>query len=63
MNIKEFKEIINDLPDDMQVLGLCGNGVFHSVSHFIISEDNLTNEEIKNNYPLGVSPTLIITID
>jgi hypothetical protein len=61
--IKELKEIIKDLPDDMEVMGYKGgNGDLWWVSHWIISEDTLTEEEIKDGYPDGVIPTLVIDI-
>jgi len=62
MNIKELKEIIKNLPDDMQVLGSCGDQLY-CPGHFILSEDTLTDEEIKDGYPLGVTPTFVITVD
>ena len=62
--IKELKEIIQNLPDDMPVIGYNGgNGDSVPISHCIISEDTLTAEEIRYGYPNGVIPTLVISTD
>ncbi len=62
--IKDLKEIIKDLPDDMEVMGYNGgNGDLVCISHWIISEKTLTEEEIRDGYPNGVTPTLVISTD
>jgi hypothetical protein len=61
--VKELKEIINDLPDDMLVSGYCGgNGDLYGVGHWLITKDTLTEEEIKDGYPNGVTPTLVLSV-
>ena len=62
--IKELKEIIQNLPDDMEVMGYNGgNGDLVCISHWILSESTLTEEEIRDGYPNGVIPTLVISTD
>jgi len=62
--IKELKKIIQDLPDDMEVMGYNGgNGDLVCIDHWIISENTLTEEEIRDGYPDGVTPTLVISTD
>jgi len=62
--IKDLKEIIKDLPDDMEVMGYRGgNGDLYLVDFWIISEDTLTEEEIRDGYPNGVTPTLVLSVD
>lgn len=62
--IKDLKEIIRDLPDNMEIAGYKGgNGDLHYVSYWIISEETLTEEEIKDGYPNGVTPTLVFGVD
>jgi len=63
-NIKDLKEVIKDLPDDMEVMGYKGgNGDLWGVSYWIKSESTLTEEEIREGYPDGVIPTLVISVD
>jgi hypothetical protein len=62
-NIKDLKECIKDLPDDMLVRGCNETGNLYSISTLIISEDTLTEQEIKEGYPNGVTPTLVISVD
>lgn len=60
--IKDLKEIIKTLPDDMKVMGNNGkNGNLIGISHWIVSEDTLTKEVIRACYPMGVIPTLVIS--
>lgn len=55
--IKELKEIIQNLPDDMEVMGYNGgNGDLVCISHWIISEEDLDED-------LDVKPTLVISTD
>lgn len=62
--IKELKEIIQNLLDDMKVMGFnSGNGNLVCVSYWIIFESTLTKEEIRDGYPNGVTPTLVISTD
>jgi len=62
--IKDLKEIVQNLPDDMEVMGYKGgNGDLWCVSHWIISEETLTDEEKRDGYPNGVIPTLVISVD
>ena len=62
--VKELKEIIKDLPDDMEIGGYNGgNGDLVCVGYWIISEDTLTEQEIKDGYPNGVTPTLVFDTD
>jgi hypothetical protein len=61
--IKDLKESIKDLPDDMVVMGYRGgNGDLYCVSYWIFSEDTLSKEELAE-YPNGVTPTLVIDVD
>jgi hypothetical protein len=46
--IKDLKELIQDLPDDVEVM--CyngGNGSLWPISHWIVSKDTLTEEELR----------------
>ena len=62
--IKELKNLIKDLPDDMDVMGYNGgNGDLVVLSHWIISKETLTEEEIKEGYPDGLTPILVISTD
>ena len=62
--IKDLKTLIHDLPDDMVVMGYRGgNGDLYPISHWIISDDTLTEDEKKDGYPTGITPTLVISID
>jgi hypothetical protein len=62
--IKDLREAIKDLPEDMLVKGYKGgNGDLYSVGSWIISKDTLTEEEIKGGYPEGVIPTFVIDMD
>jgi len=63
--IKDLKEIINDLPNDMEVaIYNGGNGdLLYSKGHWIISEETLTDEEIRDGYPEGVISTFVISVD
>ena len=62
--VKELKEFIKDLPDDMLVLGYRGgNGNLYCVSCRTLTEDKLTEEELRDGYPDGVTPTLILDVD
>ena len=62
--IKELKEVITNLPDDMRVMGYKGgNGDLVVISQWLISEDTLTKEEIRDGYPNGVTPTFVISMD
>lgn len=61
--VKDIKNIINNLPDDMLVAGYNGGDDLVCLSSWVISEDTLTKEEIEEGYPNGVEPTLIISTD
>lgn len=63
MNIKELKEIIKDLPDDMLVSGYNDYGDLVSFSYWLVTEDTLTDEEKRDGYPDGVTPTFVISTD
>ena len=60
--IKDLKEIIQNLPDDMEVMGYKG-GYLWCISHWIISETTLTDEEKRDGYPNGVIPTFVLSVD
>ncbi len=61
--IKDLKEIIQNLPDDMLIRAYNnGNGDLHLIdSHWILSKDNLTEEEMRG-YLHEVIATLVISI-
>lgn len=62
--IKELKEAIKNLPDDMLVQAYTGgNGNLYPISYWLITKDTLTEEEIKDGYPNGVTPTFVISVD
>lgn len=62
-NIKELKDIILKLPDDMEIMGYNGvNGDLCCVSYWINSDETLTEEEKHDSYPDGVIPTLVLSI-
>jgi hypothetical protein len=62
--VKELKEFIKDLPDDMLVLGYKGgNGDLYCVDYYTLTEDTLTEEELREGYPDGVTPTLVVDVD
>jgi hypothetical protein len=44
--IKDLKRTIQDLPDD-EVMCNGGNGSLWSISHWIVSKDTLTEEELR----------------
>lgn len=62
--VKDLKEVIQNLPDDMLIRAYNGgNGDIHPFSsHWILSKDNLTEEEIKG-YNHEVISTLVLSID
>jgi hypothetical protein len=58
--IKDLKELIQDLPDDVEVM--CyngGNGGLWPIS-WIVSKDTLTEEELLGCYPNGLIPKLVL---
>jgi hypothetical protein len=63
MTIKKLKEIIKDLPDDMEVFGYKGgNGDLHSVS--IYTTDKYEGEEEKKQrLEKGIPVSLTIDVD
>lgn len=62
--IKDLKEIIQNLPDDMVVMAYNGgDGGLRGVGYWIHSEDTLTEEEVRESFPNGVIPTFVIDVD
>ena len=62
--IKDLKDVIKDLPDNMLVMGYNGgNGDLYCIGNWITAIDTLTEEEIKDGYPNGVIPTFVISVD
>jgi hypothetical protein len=54
MKIKDLKKIIQNLPDNMDVMGYNGgNGNLYCIDHWV-------NEEESEEYPNG---TLVISVD
>lgn len=62
--IKDLKEVIKDFPDDMGVMGYNGgNGDLFLIGYWVISKETLSDEEIQQGYPEGVTPTFVISVD
>ena len=62
--IKELKDIIKDLPDDMEVTGYNGgNGDLVQLSSWFTSDEDLNEEELKDSHPNGFKATLVISTD
>jgi hypothetical protein len=63
-NIKQLKELIKDLPDDMPIKGYDGgNGSLYQVSYWINSKETLDEEELQSYIDAGESvPLLVISV-
>ena len=62
--IKDLKEMIKNLPDDMPVMGYKGgNGDSFPVGAFTLTKKDMTEEELKDGYPDGFTDTFFIDID
>jgi len=63
-NVKELKDFISDLPDDMILEGYDGTDKTNFIIRtHIITEDTLDQDEIEDGYPNGVTPTLVIELN
>lgn len=62
--VKDLKNALSKLPDDMEVKGYKGgDGELYPVSAFIMSKETLTEEELQDGYPDGLTPVLVLDID
>lgn len=62
--INDMKTLIQDLPDDMIVVGyMGGNGDLYKVDHWIYSEETISEEEKEKDFPNGIRLTLVLDID
>ena len=60
--VKELKDVIKDLPDDMLVDGYTSGGYSAAVDYFIMTEDMLSEEEIRDGYPDGFKDKIMISV-
>ena len=61
--VKDLKELVKNLPDDMPVEGWKGNGVPYPVDGSVFLKSSLTEEELRDGYPNGFVDKLIIDVD
>lgn len=57
--IKELKEAIKNLPDDMLVQGYDGSDRECFITYWLMTEDTLTEEEINDGFD-GVAPSIFV---
>jgi hypothetical protein len=63
-NIKQLKELIKDLPDDMLIKGYAGgDGSLYKIGYWIYSNETLDDEELQSFINAGESiPLLVISV-
>lgn len=59
--VKDLKESIKDLPDDMLVKGYPDNRG-DSVSYFLMTKDMMTEEELNDGYPDGFQDMMMVSV-
>jgi hypothetical protein len=57
--VKELKDVISNLPDDMEVQGYDGSDRTCNISFWLHTKDTLSYEEINDGYN-GVPPSIMI---
>jgi len=67
-NIKELKDAIKELPDDMEVSGYDGSDQERLISYWVQDsekdiKDSMDEEEFNEMYPDGCKPFFVLSTD